>query len=415
MSGKSLKIALVGCGQIADAHLQAIRKIRGTELVAVADRYEDLARQAAARFAVPVIFQDLERMLRQAVPDVVHITTPPDTHRALALQALARGAHVYIEKPFTLNAVEAADVLAAAKTHRRLVCMGHDQRFDPAWTECRKLAACGALGKIIHVESILGYDLSGPFGKICLSDPDHWVHRLPGGLLQNIISHSLYTITDFLRDAKPRLWACWFTSRPALPFPTELRVLLQGAQMTGTLMVTTSVRPKYRLTRVYGTRQGVEIDFEARILRRYQTPVTRGPFIKVEMPLRHLWEAAGSLRRNLGRFLRADLHFFAGMDRLFTEFYRSVREGGEPPIPYAEIRRVTEFIDRIFSGCRHTEAALSDHIAGQMPNTTVTHWNEVMIPHESVRNGSDGVFGAASGALLDQPRDFRPLPGPAQQ
>ena len=90
-----LRIALVGCGQIADAHLQEMRHVALAEPVAVCDRQIDLARQAAARFEVPRVFDDLGRMLAEARPDVLHVTTPPHTHLAIALQALGRGVHVY--------------------------------------------------------------------------------------------------------------------------------------------------------------------------------------------------------------------------------------------------------------------------------------------------------------------------------
>ena len=59
-----LRIALVGCGQIADAHLQELRKIPTADVVAVCDRQIDLARQAAARFDVPSTFDDMIRMIQ---------------------------------------------------------------------------------------------------------------------------------------------------------------------------------------------------------------------------------------------------------------------------------------------------------------------------------------------------------------
>ena len=109
----TLAVAVVGCGQIADAHLSTIRNIPGTRVVAVCDHYPDLARQAAERFRVPGVYSDFERMLERARPDVVHITTPPHTHAFLTCQALAVGAHVYVEKPFTIDAAEADRVFRA--------------------------------------------------------------------------------------------------------------------------------------------------------------------------------------------------------------------------------------------------------------------------------------------------------------
>ena len=133
MSSTKLRVALVGCGQIADAHLQEIPKTGCAEVVAVCDRQRDLAEQAAARFAVPGTFDDLGLMLESACPDVLHVATPPHTHAAIARRALEAGVHVYVEKPFTVDAAEAAAVLDAARRGGRLVCVGHDHLFDPAW------------------------------------------------------------------------------------------------------------------------------------------------------------------------------------------------------------------------------------------------------------------------------------------
>jgi predicted dehydrogenase len=348
MNGRVLKVALVGCGQIADAHLQEIRKISCVRAVAVCDSYPDLARQAATRFEVPGVFDDLGRMLAETLPDVLHVTTPPHTHAAIARQALAAGVHVYVEKPFTVDAVEADQLLSAARAHDRLVCVGHDQLFDPIWEDCRRLVQCGELGRIVHVDSVQGYNLDGPFGKVLSSEGDHWVFRLPGGLFQNTMSHALYRLTDLMPDEELRVWATQSGGPAHTRFPTELRVLLRGEETTGTLLFTSAARPVQRLARVYGTKGSAEIDVDGRVLRRARAAALPGAFAKIEVPFRHLCEAGRLLARNAWKFFRSDIHYFAGMNRLFTLFYQAILEGGPPPIPYSEIYRVTALMDEIF-------------------------------------------------------------------
>src|SRR4051794_26687341 len=139
MDDRKLKVALVGCGQIADAHLQEIRKIPIAKVVAVCDRQIDLATQAAARFEAGAVYDDLDRMLAEMRPDVLHITTPPQSHLSLAVKAMQAGCHLYIEKPFTMDVEEADELLAAARASGKKICVGHDQLFDPVWEECREL------------------------------------------------------------------------------------------------------------------------------------------------------------------------------------------------------------------------------------------------------------------------------------
>jgi predicted dehydrogenase len=348
-----IRVGLIGCGQIADAHLQEIRRISRAELVAVCDQHLDLARQASARFGGPPVFDDLGDMLGSARPDVLHVTTPPQTHREVALRALGAGVSVYLEKPFAVDAAEAGEILDAARAAGRLVCVGHDQLLDPTWLECRRLVRSGAIGRVVHVESVQGYTLDGPFGRAFASEPDHWVRRLPGGLFQNTISHALYRITDLLSDSQPRVWASWFGAPPRGGFPTELRVVLQGAEMTGALAFTAAARPVQRVARVFGTRQGLEVDLDAGLIRRYRAPRLPGALAKVEAPLADLGEAARSSAANIWKLLRYRLHYFAGMRCLFEAFYRAVADDGEPPIPYEEIFRVTAIMDEIFACCHN--------------------------------------------------------------
>lgn len=358
MSSRKLRVALIGCGQIADAHLGEIRKLPHVDAVAVCDRERDLAVQAAARFEVPQVFDNVEQMLTAARPDVVHITTPPHTHKTLAVEVLEAGANVYVEKPFTVDLAEAEEIMAAADAAGRLVCVGHDQRYDPAWEECRELHRHGALGDIVHVDSVQGYDLTGIFGRLVSADPEHWVHRLPGGVFQNTISHALYKITEFLPDEHPQINGFWSPSPESGRLPTELRVTLFGERVTASLVSSFAARPVQRIVRVYGTRGAVEVDFDARLVRHYPALSWPGPFAKIEGPYRQVREAKRHLRRAIKRFLKSELQYFAGMRRLFEEFYRAILEDGPPPIDHREICRVTEIMDRIFASCRETERNL---------------------------------------------------------
>ncbi len=341
-----VRVALVGCGQIADAHLQEIAKLKSGTVVATCDALPDLAMQAAARFNVPRFYSDLDTMLREVQPEVVHIATPAHTHFDLARQCLLAGCHVYVEKPFTQNAAEAEMLVAIAAERGLHICVGHDQLFDPAWLSLRERVARGEIGPVTHVESVLGYPISGQFGSQVAGDPRHWVRRLPGGLFQNTISHPLYRITEFLDDDEPELVAAW-ARRPPFDFPTELNVVLRGAAVTGVLTFSSTISAQ-RLTRVYGTAGALEIDLDGQVVRRIGPAKAPGAFAKLATPWQQWREAARTLRQNLWRFAKADIHYFAGLQALCDRFYGAVRGGTPDPIASSEIVRVTRLMDRIF-------------------------------------------------------------------
>src|SRR5713101_9277363 len=116
-----LKVALVGCGKIADVHASQILRIKGCEIVGVCDREPLMARQLYERYPVKRYFGDLQALLSDARPDVVHITTPPDSHFEIARICLEWGCHVYVEKPFTLDEAQARRLIALADERGRKV------------------------------------------------------------------------------------------------------------------------------------------------------------------------------------------------------------------------------------------------------------------------------------------------------
>jgi ornithine cyclodeaminase/alanine dehydrogenase-like protein (mu-crystallin family) len=77
-----LKVVIVGCGKIADAHVEEVGKVTLAEVVAVCDREALMAEQLAVRYGVPRHFSDFAAMLDAVRPDVVHITTPPQSRRS---------------------------------------------------------------------------------------------------------------------------------------------------------------------------------------------------------------------------------------------------------------------------------------------------------------------------------------------
>jgi predicted dehydrogenase len=347
-----LRVAVLGCGQIADAHLQEIGKLSNATIVAVCDREPDLAYQAGARFGVPSQYTDVDEMLADARPDVVHITTPPHTHSYLATKCIHKGAHVYVEKPLALDALETRQLLATAVTNGRLVCVGHDHLFDPIWKDCLSEISAGRLGTIGHVDSQQGYDPSGPFGRLIQTDPHHWIHRLPGGIIQNVISHAVCKVTPFLVVEYPEVTAVTCDTDERSQLPTELRVALKGASVTANITLLSKVKPVQRIVRIYGNRSGMEVDFDSGILRTIRAPHMPGAFGRIEIAVGQASEALKNTTRTVGRFLRSDLHYFAGMRNLFDAFYTAIRANAAPPISYDEIQRVANIMDLIFERAR---------------------------------------------------------------
>lgn len=351
------RVAIVGCGQIADAHVQQARRAGGC-VVAVCDRSAVMAEQAAARLEVPGWYDDLDAMLARARPDVVHVTTPPASHLAVARAALDRGAHVYVEKPFTVDVAEAAALEGAARRAGRLACAGHNLAFDPVVLRLRRLVEDGALGDVVHVDAMMSYNLAGPFGALAMADPDHWVHRLPGGIAQNNLSHPMSIVLPLLGAGLPAVHATAARLRPERfgdardEFHDELRMLLAGERATASVQFSCRARPVQLAVTVRGTRGDAVLSVEARTLRLARGSSMPGPFQKVGWARNDAVEAGRELLRTAGDLARARLHYFEGMRELFARFYAAAAGKAPAPVPLEEARRTTAVLAEAFRQCR---------------------------------------------------------------
>ena len=357
-----MKIAIIGCGQIADAHIQEAKKIPGTDVVAVCDSSIHMAEQAALRFKIPEVYTNLELMLKTNQLDVVHITTPPSSHLPIAKLALAHGVHAYIEKPFVLDTAEAEELVAFADRAGKLICVGHNNIFDSGFLRLKEFVRQGKLGDVVHIDVTMGYDLTGPFGSAFMGDPTHWLHKLPGGLAQNNISHPLSLILEFLEDERLEVYARGLRLRKETygdirdRFFDELRVMLTGKYASAHMAFSCRCRPVQLSAVVYGTKCQAIMSFDARTLRIVEGASLPGPFQKVQWAYRDAVQTRREYFRNIANLLRARLYYFEGMHELFRRFYAAVEGKDEMPIPMSEVLRTTVIMDEIFQQCQKTDS-----------------------------------------------------------
>ena len=148
------------------------------------------------------VFSDAQEMLKAVSPDVVHITTPPQSHYALARECLEAGSHVYLEKPFTVTSEEAESLIELAENKNIKITAGHNLQFTLEMLEMRRLVREGFIGgKPAHLESYFSYDLGdATYAKALLARPEPLGAKATGGLLHNIISHGVAKLAEFLDD-----------------------------------------------------------------------------------------------------------------------------------------------------------------------------------------------------------------------
>ena len=262
-----------------------------------------------------------------------------------------------MEKPFTLYEHEAQTLIGLAQNGGLKITAGHDDQFAHVARRMRTLVDSGYLGGTpVHMESYYCYELgrSGYAGAI-LGDERHWVRRLPGRLLHNIISHGIARIAEFLTTESPQVISYGFTS----PFLTglgerdivdELRVMIiEEERSTAYFTFSSQMRPSLHQFRIYGPKNGLVLDQDQETLVRLRGVRYKSYLEKFVPPLAFAKQQVGNVVTNLNRFLAKDFQMKSGMKYLIESFYHSIVEETPVPIPYREILVTARIMDAIFA------------------------------------------------------------------
>jgi predicted dehydrogenase len=156
---KTHRVAIIGTGQSVNNHLTAIRKVgERVQLVAAVDLNESRVRAVAAEHEIPHWYTDSTEMLRAQQPDLVHIITPPATHKSLIIECLEAGSWVFCEKPLCASLAEFDEITRAEDQTRRYVSTVFQWRFGAAAKHLKRLIAESTLGKpLVGVCNTLWY------------------------------------------------------------------------------------------------------------------------------------------------------------------------------------------------------------------------------------------------------------------
>ena len=166
-SAKPLRYALVGAGAFGTFCIDHYRRSDLIRVVAVADERPELAEQVAQAVGGVEAVASVDALLARDDIDLVHLATPPFTHRDLAIRALRAGKHVLCEKPLATSLADAEQMLVAAREADRVLVVNLIMRYDPLNVSVREVIRRQLLGEPIAASLT---NLAGDF-KL---KPSHW-------------------------------------------------------------------------------------------------------------------------------------------------------------------------------------------------------------------------------------------------
>lgn len=164
MTGK-IRWGIFGTGTIAGKFAEALAILPDAELVAVGSRAEATANAFAVRYNVPRRHGSYAALAEDPAVDALYVATPHTLHPENTLMGLAAGKAVLCEKPFAINASEAARVIAVARKKKLLVTEAMWTRFLPPIVRLRELLAEGAIGEPRMVSSDFGFNATRREGR----------------------------------------------------------------------------------------------------------------------------------------------------------------------------------------------------------------------------------------------------------
>jgi scyllo-inositol 2-dehydrogenase (NADP+) len=147
-----VRTGMIGLGKMGLSHLAIVRSHPGIELVAACDSNAYLT-DVLGKHTGLKCYADLDRMLENEALDAVVVSTPSKLHAAMVEKALARGLHVFCEKPFVLDVHDGERLIEMAAAKQLVTQVGYHYRFVGAFQEAAKVVASGALGEIHHVRA----------------------------------------------------------------------------------------------------------------------------------------------------------------------------------------------------------------------------------------------------------------------
>lgn len=185
-----IKTGIIGCGKIANAHVQVLLQLTDAKLTAVCDVDETKRRQLSKK-AGAAAYESYEEMLEAEKLDLVIICLPPALHGKCAIYCAEKGVNVFLEKPMGIDTADCEAIIKACKDNEVMLWVGHMQRYSKENRIAKELIASGEYGNVVSVSEVRTCAYPGP------ASPGWLMKReiAGGGIMYNFGAHTLDMLT----------------------------------------------------------------------------------------------------------------------------------------------------------------------------------------------------------------------------
>jgi predicted dehydrogenase len=188
-----IKVGLIGAGKMGISHLAILGANPNVELVGVCDTSK-IVIEALQKYSPFPCFTDYGKMLNEAKPDAVVIAVPTKFHAKMVKEMLNLGIHVFVEKPFCLNAQEGQELINLAESKGLVNQVGYHNKFVGTFQTMKRMLKDNIIGDLYHFHG----QAYGPV--VVKAKQDTWRSNPEdgGGCLMDYASHVIDLINDLL-------------------------------------------------------------------------------------------------------------------------------------------------------------------------------------------------------------------------
>lgn len=188
-SVKKWRVGLIGCGWYGKSDLFKLIQVANVEVVSLCDVDQKHLNEAAILVSErqksrrkPRLYTDYRKMLAEKDLDIVLIGSPDHWHALQAIEALDAGAHLYLQKPISVDVLEGEAILAKARAVGKKVQIGTQRRSTPHLIDAKKtIIDAGLLGKISHAEVFCYYHMRWNANPPVVEIPNHFDYEMWAG------------------------------------------------------------------------------------------------------------------------------------------------------------------------------------------------------------------------------------------
>jgi predicted dehydrogenase len=339
-----MRVAILGCGHISEQHVRTLKNIPTVELVGVCDLDRNHAKSLAERHRIPEIYDDIDDLLPGCNPDIVHILTPPKTHRPLVIRVLEAGCNVLVEKPFAENTQDAIEIAQAAKQQSTSVSVCHNFLYIPAMQKALAMIKQGALGRIVSAEA---YWRVSSLEADNRPDAHGWIETLPGGIFQEVGPHVVYLLRAILGDLE--VASASYADDGATK--DELRVQFRSGDQLAALTISGNEMPIQKYIRIFGTQMSLHVDLGTNVLVRLRSWGKSIP-ARALLNFDHAVQLAAGTAGNVLRVLVGGVPH--SHPRFIEAYYQNLRNGKPPPVSCEDGVAVTQILDQMWAATERT-------------------------------------------------------------